>query len=359
MSCSGLSEPVVECTVVIVGAGPIGLELAIALKHLDVDYVQIEAGQIGQTVQTYPRQARFFSSPERIAIGGVPLVTQDQSKATREEYLTYLRSVVDLYDLPIRAYERVVSIQRDPANGRFFVRTERGGEEHAYNAPYVVLAIGDMHRPRMLHIPGEDLPHVNHYFENPHAYFRQRLLIVGGRNSAVEAAIRCHRAGARVSLSYRREAFDRQSIKYWLLPEIEGLIKAGQIAFYPGTMPTAITRSAVTLAAVGAHGPPQHVPADFVLLMTGYVQDTALFEMAGVELEGENRAPRVDPQTMQTNVPGLFVAGTAAAGTQIRFRLFIENCHIHVRRIVRAITGRDVPDRLVNDAGSLFNLPES
>ncbi len=348
-----------QTEVAIIGAGPIGLELAAVFKQMGVEYLHFEAGQVGQTITTYPRQARFFSSPERIAIAGMPLLTPDQSKATREEYLAYLRSVVEQYDLVVRTYERVTGVRRDPQNGRFLLQTERGGEAFAYVARCVVLAVGDMHHPRMLHIPGEDLPHVSHYFEDPHPFFRQQLLIVGGRNSAVEAALRCHRAGARVALSYRRGEFDRQAIKYWLLPELEALVSAGKIAFYPRTAPVAITRSHVTLAATEEAGQAQRIEADFVLLLTGYVQDTTLFEMAGVTLHGDNRAPTVDSQTMQTNVPGLYVAGTAAAGTQVRFRLFIENCHPHVTKIVRAITGREPATGLVNAAAVEYKLPES
>lgn len=354
----------IETQVAIIGAGPLGLELAAAVKRMGVDYLHFDSGQIGQTVSWYPRQARFFSSPERIAIAGVPLHTVDQSKATREEYLAYLRAVVQQFDLDVRTFERVADIRRD--NGGFLLRTQRGEEEHAYWARYVVLAVGDMHAPRQLHIPGEDLDHVSHYFEEPHKYFRQRLLIVGGRNSAAEAALRCHHAGARVSISYRRPHFDASAIKYWLLPELEALIKHGHIDFHPCTIPQKITPKRVTLA------PSRHpdcaempdverteVAADFVLLLTGYVMDTTLFEIAGVELVGENRAPKLDLDTMETNVPGLFVAGTAAAGTQERFRLFIENCHPHIARIVHAITGKLPPADVVNQAARQFGLPES
>ncbi len=345
------------------GAGPIGIELAVALKHAGVDYVHLDAGQIGQTIDWYPRQARFFSSPERIAIAGVPLVTQDQGKATREEYLGYLRAVVQQFELDIRTFERVTSI-RPEADGGFLVEATRGGEPRTYAAERVVLAIGDMHAPRMLHVPGEDLDHVSHYFDEPHRYFRQRLMIVGGRNSAVEAAIRCHRAGARVTLSYRRAAFDAGSIKYWLLPELESLIKHGAIAFRPCTEVRRITPRAVTVAPSQVGGCPggageHEVPADFVLLLTGYVQDCSLFQSMGIELHGENRAPRIDPETMETNVPGAYVIGTAVAGTQERFRLFIENCHPHVTRVVRALTGSEPPRSLVNQAAKTFGLPES
>lgn len=350
--------------VAIIGAGPIGLELAVVLKHAGVDYVQFDAGQIGQTITWFPRQLRFFSSPERIAIAGVPLLTADQSKVTREDYLAYLCGVATQFDLRVRTYEQVTHIERTGANGGFTLRTNRLGEQHTHRAKYLVLAIGDLHRPRKLNIDGEDLPNVSHYFHEPHRYFRQQLLIVGGRNSAAEAAIRCWRAGAQVSLSYRRTEFDEKAIKYWILPELRSLIKAGGIKFYPGTTPTRITPRFVSLAPshtkaqdTGPRG--LEVNADFVLLLTGYEMDPALFEMAGVELSGENHDPRLDPQTMQTNVPGLFVAGTAVAGTQVRFKLFIENCHPHVSRIAKAITGHGPPPELVNQSAQRYVLPES
>ncbi len=160
----------------------------------------------------------------------------------------------------------------------------------------------------------------------------------------MEAAIRCQRFGGEpcVTLSYLRESFDEHAIKYWLMPEIKSLIKIGKIAFYPNTTPGRITPTHVMLDPVSG-GAGQEVAADFVLLLTGYLMDTALFEMAGVTLAGENRAPVVNEETMETNITNLFVAGTAAAGSQVRFRLFIENCHIHVQRIVAAITGQPSP----------------
>ena len=347
--------------VAIVGAGPIGLELAVGLKKAGVAYVHFDAGQVGQTISWYPRQVRFFSSPERISIAGMPLVTVDQSKASREDYLAYLRGVVDQFDLEVRTFECVTSIRRDQRGGKFMLQTDHKGDHRSWVARRVVLAVGDMHRPRRLEIPGEDLLHVSHYFDEPHQYFRQKLLIVGGRNSAAEAAIRCWRAGAQVSLSYRREEFDSRSIKYWILPELQSLIKAGQIAFFPSTRPKWITADQVQLVPVGQTNASQSttIDVDFVLAMIGYEMDTTLFEMAGVELNPSNQAPLFDPQTMQTNVPDLFVAGTAAAGTQTRFKLFIENCHPHVIRLVKAITGKAPDPGLVNDSAKKYALPES
>lgn len=356
--------------VVLVGAGPIGIELAVALKHAGVDYLHLEAGQIGQTVSWYPKQSRFFSSPERISIAGVPLITADQTKATREEYLAYLRGVVQTYGLQTKSYQRVVAMEQDTSagGGGFLVHTRKGGNvSELIHCQKIILAIGDMHKPRQLHVPGEDLGHVSHYFEEPHPYFDQDLLIVGGRNSAVEAALRCHRAGARVTMSYRRAGFDEEAIKYWLLPEIKALINAGEIRFLPQTVPARILAGKVVLKPVDGHEPPAvlegqapiEADADFVLLLTGYLQDQSLFDQLSLQRRGPNQAPVLDPGTQEASVPGVYVAGTATAGTQNTFSVFIENAHPHVERIVKAITGTPPPAGLINQAAKTYGLPES
>jgi thioredoxin reductase (NADPH) len=252
---------------------------------------------------------------------------------------------------------------------RFDITTQTRRGERRYRARRMILAIGDMHRPRLLGIPGEDLPHVSHYLRDPHAYFRTNVLIVGGKNSAVEAAIRLYRAGARVTLSYRGDALDEKRVKYWLLPEINWLFDKNRIGFLPRTVPTRITPEGVELArtdenrcAIPSESPVATLDPDFVLLLTGYEQDSALFEMAGVELLGEGRRPRHNYTTMETNVPGLYVAGTAAAGTQFGgVREFIETAHVHVDRILAALTGRHTAAEtraaeLVNEAA---DLPEA
>ncbi len=328
--------------VLVVGAGPIGLEVAAALKRSGLEYLHVDAGQIGSTIEWWAPGTRFFSSPERIGISGVPVITANQDKASREEYLAYLRSVVQQFGLKVRTGERVIAIEPRGAGRGFLVTAMARGTERKYGASQVVVAIGDMHRPRLLNIPGEDLPHVSHYFREPHHYFGRRILIVGGRNSAVEAAIRLHRVGTTVTMSYRRADFDAERIKYWLLPEIRHLIKTGAIEWLPGTVAREITPAAVLLAPAGGGEATEH-PADEVLLLTGYEMDPRLLESAGVELVGEGRAPQHNPRTMETNIPGLFVAGTASAGTQFRFRTFIENCHAHADKIVAAIQGSPPP----------------
>jgi len=339
--------------VAIVGAGPIGLELAIALQSLGVDYLQFDAGQIGETVRRYPPATTFFSSPDRIAIGGVPLRPVHESKATREQYLTYLHSVVQQFDLPVRSFEPVHSIRT--TDDGFVLKTSQA----QVTARHVVLAMGDMHDPGRLEIPGEDLPHVRHGFGEATSYFRRKLLIVGGKNSAVETALRCHKAGAEVAISYRGAAFKPKSIKYWLLPEINALIQHGAIGFHPETVPVAIDQGRVTLSSTRDGGREQIVSADDVLILIGYRQDKTLFRMAGVTLEGENDAPKLDPETMMSDVPGLYIAGTAAAGTQKNFKLFIENSHPHVAKIAYSITGKRVEPGLINNAAETYGLAES
>jgi thioredoxin reductase (NADPH) len=319
----------------IVGAGPIGLELAVALKRAGISTLHFESRQIGHTISWFAPQTRFFSSADRLAIAGVPLQTVDQSKPTREEYLTYLRDVVQQFDLQIRAYEAVLGIERK--EGGFCLSTHKG----LFNVRKLVMATGGTAGPRKLDIPGEGLRHVSHYFKDPHIYFRRRLLIVGGRNSAVEAALRCHRAGAFVSMSYRRDKLDTAAIKYWLLPEITSLLETGKIGEHFLTTPVKIEPEQVTLKR--ENGKTYKVAASVVLLLTGYEADMSLCRQLGVELKIDSQAPQFDPATMETNVPGLYVAGTATAGTQGRFTVFIENCHVHVERIMAALTGAAAP----------------
>jgi len=368
--------------VAIVGAGPIGLEMAAALKRRGISYLHFDARQIGYTISWFAPQTRFFSSNERIAIAGLPLETPDQSKSTREQYLTYLRSVVRLFDLQVRTYEPVIGIER--GGGEFLLTTNPAGGGKQIRAARLILATGGTDQPRRLGIEGEDLPHVSHYFQDPHLYFNRRLLIVGGKNSAVEAALRCHYAGAKVAISYRRGELDARSIKYWLMPEISSLIKEGKIEGHFGTTLARIGEGEVEVEKVRHEGEERDkgtegvatatklrdkgageerhegtkarrhegvergerkiVAVDSVLLLTGYVADVSLLRMAGVELVGECQSPRYDPRTMETNVPGLYVAGTATGGTQEKYTLFIENCHVHAERILAAITGAAPPE---------------
>jgi thioredoxin reductase (NADPH) len=324
----------------------------VALKQAGIDYVHLDAGPAGTTMTWYPLQMQFHSNAERLAISGVPIQTADQQKVTREEFLAYLRAVVMQFDLRIRTYERVESIaiveRQAPspvgADGQagapvpprriFELTTNRD----VIRAEYVVLAIGAMHRPRLLGIPGEELPHVSHYFVEPHMYFGQRLVIVGGKNSAIEAAIRCQRAGAHVRLCYRGDDFDPSRVKFWLLPEMRSMLRDHRVRAILSATPIEIRERSIVLQT------PSGVveePADFVLSLTGYEQDTSLFEMAGINVKGKDQNPAYDEATMESNVPGIFIAGTAIAGSPVgHVRIIVEDCHVHVPRIVDAITAR-------------------
>jgi len=333
-----------DAAVAIVGAGPLGIELAVALQRAGVSCIQFDANQIGYTISWFPPQTRFFSSNDRIAIAGVPLQTPDQNKSTREQYLTYLRTVVQQFDLQINTYEPVTAIR--PVAAGFEVTTSKAeGEQRRYRAERVVLATGGTAHPRRLDVPGEDLPHVHPHWSDAHDYFRKRVLVVGGKNSAVETALRLHHAGAQVALSYRRPELPAQSIKYWLLPEISTLLKTGAIAPHVHTRVTRIAPTHVTLESI-LDGRTTEVEADFVIPQIGFVADMSLCRVAGIDLQGAREVPRFDPQTMETSVPGIYVCGTVVGGTQDKYEVFIENGHVHVERIVAHITGarRQVED---------------
>lgn len=334
----------------IVGAGPIGIELAVAARRAGLHAVLFDAGNVGNTIYRWPAQTRWFSSNDRIAIAGVPLVTPDQSKATREQYLAYLRGVVEQFQLELRTYETVTDVRRD--GDMLVVSSTARNWNRTTLARNVVLATGGTDHPRRLNIPGEDSPFVFNNLPDPHAFFRRRVLIVGGRNSAVESALRIHHAGGCVVLSYRKPALPEASIKYWLMPEIAHLIKSGRIEAHFETTPVRIDIGVATLGR--ADGSTFDVACDFVLKQIGFEHDKSLMQKIGVQLEGDALRPRFDEKTMQTNVPGVFVAGTATGGTQTRFRVFLENCHVHCDRILAAILGR--PLEL---AEPVFDRPES
>ena len=330
--------------VAIIGAGPTGVELAVALTQAGIPFLLFDAGQLGHTITWWPKHTRFFSTSERIAMPGLPLSLYDQQHPTNDDYLAYLRGVVQQFGIQVHAYEKVHSVERTP-QGAFHLTTANRGSTRHYQARFVVLATGGLATPRLLNIPGEDLPYVSHYLHDPHDYFQQELLVVGGRNSAIEYALRCWRAGARVTLSYRKPELPKSSIKPALMQDLETVIRDGRLRFLPGTVPVEITVQSVLLAKTDEHGHAledevTQLPFDFVLLCTGYQADMTLFHQLGIELLGKEQAPRYDPETMESNVPGIFVLGTAAGGSQSKFTHFIETSHMHVPKIVATIQNR-------------------
>jgi thioredoxin reductase (NADPH) len=331
---------------IIVGAGPSGLSAAIAAKEHGLDYQVLEQGVLVNSIFRFPPQMVFFTTPELLEIGGLPLVSPFE-KPTRVEALRYYRRVVDRYDLQIAYRETVASISPEADEPVFAVETHSAkGVRRVRHARSVILAIGYYDHPVMLGVPGEDLPHVFHFYSEPHAYYRQRVVIVGGGNSAAEAALELHRAGAHVTLVHRGPEL-KSTIKYWVRPDIENRIKEGSITARFNARLTEIRPAAVIVRSGGPGGSGQsggsgeideETPAEAVFLLTGYRADTDLMVRAGVQLT-EREGPLCNPETFETNVPGLFVAGGAIAGVDTG-TIFIENGRFHGKKIVDVIASR-------------------
>lgn len=336
--------------VAVIGAGPIGIEMNALLSRAGASVLHLEAGAIGETITRWPRHTRFFSSPEWIAICGIPIQTPGQEIITGEEYLAYLRHVVETLQLAVRTYERVEAIAGGV--GDFALTTvDHFGRRRAYRARTIVLATGDMNAPHVLGIPGEELPHVTHLWSDPHRYFQRDLLIVGGRNSAVEAAIRCWRAGARVTVAARSATLDQARLISRLALEVDLLIRNGQVRFEGSVEPREISGESVRFAGIGAReGEVVRIDADFVYLATGFQMDQTLYHALGVTTEGVEARPVHNAATMETNVPGVYVVGTAIGGNQRGYRVFITTSHDHCLRAARAILpGGDIREEWVGN----------
>jgi thioredoxin reductase (NADPH) len=318
----------------IVGAGPAGLAAGIAAGQRDLRYLIVEKGALVNSLLHYPTDMVFFTTPELLEIGGVPLVSPYE-KPTRQEALRYYRRVADAFGLEIALGEPVTAVRRG-ADGMFRVTSQpKAGEPSLRQAHFVVIATGAYDLPNRLDVPGESLPHVSHYYREPHPYYRRRVVIVGGKNSAAEAALNLYRSGVTVTLVHRGAGLG-ESIKYWVRPDIENRIKEGSIAARFSTRVVEITPDHVVVD--GPDGRSAE-PADGVLLLTGYRSDTALLKTAGAEIDDELGAPFHNPDTFETSVPGLFVVGACIAGSQSG-RIFIENGRFHGDVAVRTIAQR-------------------
>lgn len=326
-----------RCDVLIVGAGPIGLQMGTVLRQSGLSVRHVERGAIGATLCWWPRNTVFFSSPEWIAISGIPIQTPAQEQVNVEHYLAYLRQVVEITGIQVETWTEVTDITpTQTGTHRVRVRGVHSGGQETLEASSVILATGDLHRPNRLGIRGEDLPHVSHYFTDPHRYFQTDLLIAGGRNSAIEAAIRCWRAGARVTVAYRGASIPENRVISRLFLEFRLLVENGQVHFLPNTEVTQIRPGTVLLSSPDGDS---SILADFVLLATGFRPDPALMQGAGLSLDPQTLRPHLDPQTMESSVPGIYVAGTATAGHQRAFTTFITTAHEHCLKIAMALTG--------------------
>jgi thioredoxin reductase (NADPH) len=335
--------------VLIVGAGPAGLAAAIAATGAGLSYQIIEKGALVNSLLHYPTEMVFFTTPELMEIGGMPFVSP-HDKPTRLEALRYYRRITDTFHLDIIFDETVVSIAREnevpDARGSFVADTHSPRNvRRSFRARKVVMATGAYDFPNLMGVPGEDLPHVSHYYTAPHPFFRKRVVIVGGKNSAAEAALDLFRAGAHVTIVHRRAALG-DSIKYWVKPDIENRIKEGSIAARFDTSVVEIRPTTVVVEHEARRDEiparRDEIPADQVFLLTGYLSDNALLRAAGVEIDAETCGPRHDPDTFETNVRGLYVIGAMVAG-KASGRIFIENGRFHgqvaIQRVAATLKG--------------------
>ena len=315
--------------VIIIGAGPAGLATAIEAEKAGLTHCVLDKGGIVNSLQHFPANMTFFSTPELLEIGELPF-TSASMRPTRAEGLEYYRRVADHYALNLRLYEEVTAIRRRAKH--FEILTTRG----ALAGTTIVLASGYYDNPNLLGVPGESLAKVSHYYNEPYSYYRQRVAVIGGRNSAAIAALELFRHGAEVTVIHRREQFD-SGIKYWILPDLLNRIKKGSIAAHYNSSVTEIRSDAIVVCGSGAT---EHVLAnDFVFALIGYHPDRRLLAMCGVEVDADTEAPLIDTSTFATSVPGVYVAGSIAAGKNNN-KIFIENGRHHGKTVIDAICRR-------------------
>jgi len=319
--------------VICVGAGPTGLACAIEARRASLSALVIDKGALCNSLLHYPINMLFFTTPERMEIGGLPMTTTG-GKPTRAEALKYYRRAVEHYGIETQLYQRVTRIRG--ANGSFVVETSgESGARQEYASSKVIIATGYYDLPNRLGIPGEDLAHVAHYFSEPHPYWNQDVVVIGGKNSAAEAALDLFRAGARVTLIHRGSEMGR-NLKYWVKPDIENRIRAGEVRALFSTHVTRIEPGRVWVKNGGGE---TAVPASRVFAMTGYHPDFEFLEQQGIRLDPETRRPQCNSETLETNVPGIYVAGVVVGG-KLTSDIFIENGRFHGRQIIAAMTGK-------------------
>jgi thioredoxin reductase (NADPH) len=318
--------------IICIGAGPTGLATAIEAKRAGMRPLVIDKACICNSIYHYPVNMVFFTTPELLEIGDLPLVCAAE-KPTRVEALKYYRRAAEHYALELRLYERVSRVGGH--DGRFTVvtKTERGIEEE-YAGKKIAVATGYYDLPNKLGVPGEDLRHVSHYYTEPHEYWNQDVVVIGGKNSAAEAALDLFRNGARVTLVHRGKELGK-SLKYWVRPDIENRIKAGQIFALLDARVDEITRDGVVMEQ---HSQTKNLPAKQVFALIGYHPDYSFIESLGVQLDPETRKPSLNPTTLESNVPGIHLAGVVTGGRHTG-EIFIENGRLHGKQIIAGLAG--------------------
>jgi thioredoxin reductase (NADPH) len=311
--------------VIVIGAGPTGLACGIELKRRGVPNILIDKGCLVNSIYNYPNHMTFFTTPELLEIGDIPM-TSLNDKPTRGEALKYYRRVAAHYKLDIHQYEAVDHFTG--TDGDFTVKTSKG----TYLASKIIIASGYYDVPNLLNCPGENLPKVAHYYTEPHPYFNQDVLVVGAKNSAAIAALELYRSGARVTMVHRGPEIHRH-VKYWIKPDIENRIKAGEVRALFNTTVAEIKPDSVMLNAPEG---PKEIPNQFVFAMTGYRPDLTFLNAHGITFQPDTKKPRTNPETLESERPGIFLAGVIVAGMHTN-EIFIENGRFHGAQIAEAI----------------------
>jgi thioredoxin reductase (NADPH) len=322
--------------IIIIGGGPTGLACAIEAQRAGFNYLTLEKGCVVNSLYNYPTQLVFFTTPELLEIGDLPFVCE-REKPVRIEALKYYRRVVDTYRLRVNQYEKVTQVSG--SDGAFMVETESTltGEKRSYRSRKIIVAIGYYDYSNALDIPGEDLPKVSHYYKDAHPFYDRDVAIIGGANSAAIAALDLHRHGARVTMIHRGHQL-RRSIKYWILPDIENRITNGEVKAHLQTVVTEIKPSTIRIRNL-VTGEDLELPNDFVFALTGYHTDNDFLRSMGIEIDPETMKPSFDHETMESNAPGIYLAGVVTAGRETG-KIFIENGRFHGGQIVSAISRR-------------------
>ena len=309
--------------VVIIGAGPIGLCCAIEAKRNNLSYVVIDKGCLVNSLYNYPKNMTFFSTSDKLEIGEVPFISHN-AKPTKSEALEYYRRVVSSWELDINLYEEVKDIK---TKDDFEVTTDKGN----YSAKKIILSTGFYDLPYKLDVPGEDLPKVKHYYDEPHPYFGMKVAVVGAANSAVDVALETYRKGAKEVTMIVREPSLSESVKYWVKPDVENRIKEGSIKSFFSSNIKEITRESIHINTPDGD---VTIENDFVLAMTGYQPDFSFLKKIGIEIgDDEHKTPVHDPDTMMTNVDGIYLAGVICGGLKTN-KWFIENSRDHAPLII-------------------------
>ncbi|MEH7355252.1 YpdA family putative bacillithiol disulfide reductase [Neobacillus drentensis] len=315
--------------VIIVGGGPCGLAAAISLQEIGKKPLIIEKGNVVNSIFHYPTHQTFFSTSEKLEIGGMPFVT-DSYKPKRNQALVYYREVAKRKQLRINAFETVIKVSKQ--NDQFHVHTDI----NTYSANFVIIATGYYDHPNFMDVPGEGLPKVFHYFKEAHPYFDKDVCVIGGKNSSVDAAIELVKAGARVTVLYRGEEYS-PSIKPWILPEFESLVRNGIIVMEFRANVIEITENQVIYSKEGQQ---KTIKNDFVFAMTGYHPDHKFLKKMSVKIDEETGRPLFNSETMETNIEGIYIAGVIAAGNNAN-EIFIENGRFHGGQIARSILEKE------------------